>query len=79
MARSGLDGYFISYSSAGFTSKRYPSECRLQASNFIQLLCHTSVLTLQMFISYVAYVSSSIEIEIKSFSFSRKMLLDVGG
>ncbi|KAH8987236.1 hypothetical protein EDB86DRAFT_3065770 [Lactarius hatsudake] len=29
----------------------YPSECRLQASNFIQLLCHTSVLTLQMFIS----------------------------
>ncbi|KAF8268543.1 hypothetical protein EI94DRAFT_1727509 [Lactarius quietus] len=35
----------------GFTSKRYPSECRLQASNFIQLLCHTSVLTLQMFIS----------------------------
>jgi hypothetical protein len=63
MARSGLDGYFmvISYSSAGFTSKRYPSECRLQASNFIQLLCHTSVLTLQMFISYVHYVSSSIE------------------
>ena len=36
----------------GFTSKRYPSECRLQASNFIQLLCHTSVLTPQMFISY---------------------------
>ncbi|KAI0292680.1 hypothetical protein B0F90DRAFT_1920254 [Multifurca ochricompacta] len=35
----------------GFTSKRYPSECRLQASHFIQLLCHTSVLTLQMFIS----------------------------
>ncbi|KAI0299616.1 hypothetical protein BC826DRAFT_932423 [Russula brevipes] len=35
----------------GFTSKRYTSECRLQASNFIQLLCHTSVLTLQMFIS----------------------------
>ncbi|KAI0313237.1 kinase-like protein [Amylostereum chailletii] len=35
----------------GFTSKKYPSECRLQASNFIQLLCHTSVLTLQMFIS----------------------------
>ncbi|KAI0247582.1 hypothetical protein BJV78DRAFT_906498 [Lactifluus subvellereus] len=35
----------------GFTSKRYPSVCRLQASNFIQLLCHTSVLTLQMFIS----------------------------
>ncbi|KAI9507778.1 kinase-like protein [Russula earlei] len=34
-----------------FASKRYPSECRLQASNFIQLLCHTSVLTLQMFIS----------------------------
>lgn len=35
----------------GFTSKRYPSECRLEASNFIRLLCHTSVLTLQMFIS----------------------------
>ncbi|KAI0049407.1 hypothetical protein FA95DRAFT_872344 [Auriscalpium vulgare] len=34
-----------------FTSKKYPSDCRLQASNFIQLLCHTSVLTLQMFIS----------------------------
>ncbi|KAL4249212.1 non-specific serine/threonine protein kinase [Abortiporus biennis] len=35
----------------GFTSKKYPSECRLQASNFIRLLCHSSVLTLQMFIS----------------------------
>ncbi|KAJ3981765.1 hypothetical protein F5890DRAFT_1417072 [Lentinula detonsa] len=35
----------------GFTSKRFPSECRLEASNFIRLLCHTSVLTLQMFIS----------------------------
>ncbi|KAE9393160.1 hypothetical protein BT96DRAFT_979042 [Gymnopus androsaceus JB14] len=35
----------------GFTSKRYPSECRLEASNFIRLLCHASVLTLQMFIS----------------------------
>ncbi|KAL0960993.1 hypothetical protein HGRIS_005988 [Hohenbuehelia grisea] len=35
----------------GFTSKRFPSECRLQASHFIRLLCHTSVLTLQMFIS----------------------------
>ena len=35
----------------GFTSKRYPSECRLEASNFIRLLCNTSVLTLQMFIS----------------------------
>ncbi|TFY76873.1 hypothetical protein EWM64_g7138, partial [Hericium alpestre] len=35
----------------GFTSKKYTSECRLQASNFIQLLCHASVLTLQMFIS----------------------------
>ncbi|KAG6817006.1 hypothetical protein H0H87_000902 [Tephrocybe sp. NHM501043] len=34
-----------------FTSKKYPSECRLEASNFIRLLCHTSVLTLQMFIS----------------------------
>ena len=37
-----------------FTSKKYPSECRLEASNFIRLLCHTSVLTLQMFISYVS-------------------------
>ncbi|KAJ3814466.1 hypothetical protein F5876DRAFT_32857, partial [Lentinula aff. lateritia] len=35
----------------GFTSKRFPFECRLEASNFIQLMCHTSVLTLQMFIS----------------------------
>ncbi|KAG6853052.1 hypothetical protein C0991_007196 [Blastosporella zonata] len=34
-----------------FTSKKYPSECRLEASDFIRLLCHTSVLTLQMFIS----------------------------
>ncbi|KAF6756014.1 hypothetical protein DFP72DRAFT_895915 [Ephemerocybe angulata] len=34
-----------------FSSKKYPSECRLEASNFIRLLCHTSVLTLQMFIS----------------------------
>ncbi|CAA7265498.1 unnamed protein product [Cyclocybe aegerita] len=34
-----------------FTSKKYPIECRLEASNFIRLLCHTSVLTLQMFIS----------------------------
>ena len=25
----------------GFTSKRHPSRCQLQASNFIQLLCHT--------------------------------------
>ncbi|KAG2092487.1 uncharacterized protein F5147DRAFT_822346 [Suillus discolor] len=35
----------------GFTSKKYSSECRVEASNFIRLLCHTSVLTLQMFIS----------------------------
>ncbi|KAI6042650.1 hypothetical protein EDC04DRAFT_2657661 [Pisolithus marmoratus] len=35
----------------GFTSKKYPSECRVEASNFIRLLCHTSVLTLQMFIA----------------------------
>ncbi|KAL1746839.1 hypothetical protein HDZ31DRAFT_33179 [Schizophyllum fasciatum] len=35
----------------GFTSKKYSSDCRLQASNFVRLLCHTSVLTLQMFIS----------------------------
>ncbi|KAJ7457589.1 hypothetical protein B0H11DRAFT_1818203, partial [Mycena galericulata] len=34
-----------------FTSKKFPSECRLEASNFIRLLCHTSVMTLQMFIS----------------------------
>ncbi|KIK98973.1 hypothetical protein PAXRUDRAFT_30797 [Paxillus rubicundulus Ve08.2h10] len=34
-----------------FTSKKYPLECRTEASNFIRLLCHTSVLTLQMFIS----------------------------
>ncbi|KAF7297578.1 Cytokinesis protein sepH [Mycena kentingensis (nom. inval.)] len=35
----------------GFTSKKFPPECRLEASNFIRLLCHTSVMTLQMFIS----------------------------
>ncbi|KAG6377196.1 hypothetical protein JVT61DRAFT_1249 [Boletus reticuloceps] len=35
----------------GFTSKKYPSECRTEVSNFIRLLCHTSALTLQMFIS----------------------------
>ncbi|KAH8114562.1 hypothetical protein DFH11DRAFT_1689039 [Phellopilus nigrolimitatus] len=35
----------------GFTSKKYSSECRLEASHFISLLCHTSVLTLQMFIA----------------------------
>ena len=40
-------------STKGFTSKRYPPECRIQASNFIRLLCHTSVLTLQMFIAWV--------------------------
>ncbi|KAJ7037780.1 hypothetical protein C8F04DRAFT_1393450 [Mycena alexandri] len=34
-----------------FTSKKYASDCRLEASNFIRLLCHTSVMTLQMFIS----------------------------
>lgn len=34
-----------------FTSKRFSSECRLEASHFISLLCHTSVLTLQMFIA----------------------------
>lgn len=42
----------------GFTSKRHPIECRLQASNFIRLLCHSSVLTLQMFISYVCPLST---------------------
>ena len=41
-----------------FTSKKYPSECRLEASNFIRLLCHTSVLTLQMFISCVIILSN---------------------
>ncbi len=41
-------------SKLGFTSKKYPSECRLEASHFIRLLCHSSVLTLQMFISYVS-------------------------
>ncbi|OSX57176.1 hypothetical protein POSPLADRAFT_1050231 [Postia placenta MAD-698-R-SB12] len=35
----------------GFTSKKYPPECRTEASNFIRLLCHSSVLTLQMFIA----------------------------
>ncbi|TDL22240.1 hypothetical protein BD410DRAFT_788970 [Rickenella mellea] len=35
----------------GFTSKKFSSECRLEASHFIRLLCHTSVLTLQMFIA----------------------------
>ncbi|KAF4577422.1 hypothetical protein EYR36_005410 [Pleurotus pulmonarius] len=35
----------------GFTSKKYSAECRLEASHFIRLLCHTSVLTLQMFIA----------------------------
>lgn len=44
---------------SGFTSKKYSSECRLEASNFIRLLCHTSVLTLQMFISYVMVLGVS--------------------
>ncbi|KAG8969493.1 hypothetical protein FRC03_002354, partial [Tulasnella sp. 419] len=34
-----------------FTTKKYSSDCRLEASNFVRLLCHSSVLTLQMFIS----------------------------
>ncbi|PPR05399.1 hypothetical protein CVT24_008013 [Panaeolus cyanescens] len=34
-----------------FTSKKYSTDCRLEASHFVMLLCHTSVLTLQMFIS----------------------------
>ncbi|QRV77490.1 kinase domain protein [Ceratobasidium sp. AG-Ba] len=34
-----------------FTTKKYSTECRVEASNFIRVLCHTSVLTLQMFIS----------------------------
>ncbi|KAF9517267.1 hypothetical protein BS47DRAFT_1483463 [Hydnum rufescens UP504] len=34
-----------------FTSKKYSSECRFEASNFVRLLCHSSILTLQMFIS----------------------------
>ncbi|KAF5382491.1 hypothetical protein D9615_003043 [Tricholomella constricta] len=48
-----LPGSFeiLMHISSEFTSKKYPSECRLEASNFIRLLCHTSVLTLQMFIS----------------------------
>jgi len=41
----------ISNNFVEFTSKKYQSDCRLEASNFIRLLCHTSVLTLQMFIS----------------------------
>ncbi|KAF9651668.1 hypothetical protein BDM02DRAFT_3090819 [Thelephora ganbajun] len=45
-----LIGY-VSIWFSGFASKKYPSECRLEASNFIRLLCNTSVLTLQMFIS----------------------------
>ncbi|KZS90479.1 hypothetical protein SISNIDRAFT_475331 [Sistotremastrum niveocremeum HHB9708] len=35
----------------GFTSKKYSAESRIEASNFVRLLCHTSVLTLQMFIA----------------------------
>ncbi|CUA68863.1 hypothetical protein RSOLAG22IIIB_03729 [Rhizoctonia solani] len=34
-----------------FTTKKYSTECRVEASNFIRVLCQTSVLTLQMFIS----------------------------
>ncbi|KIP02523.1 hypothetical protein PHLGIDRAFT_130695 [Phlebiopsis gigantea 11061_1 CR5-6] len=34
-----------------FTTKKHSPECRMEASNFIRLLCHSSVLTLQMFIS----------------------------
>ena len=64
-----------------FTSKRYPSECRLQASNFIQLLCHTSVLTLQMFISYVHLPFFSRDGVSHIFSFPRcrglKVLVDL--
>ena len=37
-----------------FTSKKHSPECRQEASNFIRLLCHSSVLTLQMFISYAS-------------------------
>ncbi|KAJ7081641.1 hypothetical protein B0H15DRAFT_924208 [Mycena belliarum] len=45
-------GFLESFCLIGcFTSKKFPSECRLEASNFIRLLCHTSVMTLQMFIS----------------------------
>lgn len=42
----------------GFTSKLHPSECRLEASHVIRLLCHTSVLTLQMFIALVLSIWS---------------------
>lgn len=49
--------YFVfNIISQGFTSKKYSSECRSEASNFIRLLCHTSALTLQMFISYVLLI-----------------------
>ncbi|KAF8318953.1 kinase-like protein, partial [Clavulina sp. PMI_390] len=34
-----------------FASKKYAFECRSEASQFVQLLCHSSLLTLQMFIS----------------------------
>ncbi|KAH7097083.1 hypothetical protein BKA62DRAFT_818558 [Auriculariales sp. MPI-PUGE-AT-0066] len=34
-----------------FTSKKFSFECRQQASDFIRMLCHSSALTLQMFIS----------------------------
>ncbi|KIO23906.1 hypothetical protein M407DRAFT_214002 [Tulasnella calospora MUT 4182] len=44
-----LIGYLTSI--IAFTTKKYSSECRLEASHFIRLLCHSSVLTLQMFIS----------------------------
>lgn len=44
--------------SKGFTSKKYSTECRSEASHFIRLLCHTSALTLQMFISYVIETDS---------------------
>jgi hypothetical protein len=61
----------------GFTSKKYPSECRLQASNFIQLLCHTSVLTLQMFISCVCSSGLSANTDPPSRCRGLKVLVDL--
>jgi hypothetical protein len=62
----------------GFTSKKYPSECRLEASNFIRLLCHTSVLTLQMFIAWVQGPRSLFNLAITLFSCrGLKVLVDL--
>ena len=34
-----------------FASRKYPSEIRLEAAAFVRQMCHTSTLTLQMFVS----------------------------